>query len=1101
MVKSDLEAFADTLTDRFALPGSSGPEDQLKGPVESLLKAAGDALGRDVALTTEAQLAEEKVKPDMAVYVGGLICGYIELKKPGLGADPKKLPGKHNKDQWEKLKSLPNLIYTDGQEWALYRTGERTGARIQFHGDPSEDGAAAIDDTAAQAFETLIRNFLDWEPIVPHRPRDLAAYLAPLTRYLREEVTRALAKANSAVSLLASEWRQFFFPDADDEKFADAYAQTVTYALLLARLEGAKDLDPAKAAETLDKGNGLLGQTLKLLGQQHAREELRVGFELLKRSLEALDPHEFLKSDPELWLYFYEDFLAAYDSKLRKDTGVYYTPREVVELQVRLATELLGSRFGKKLGFADDGVVFLDPAVGTGTYLVSAVKQGLERVPDRSGPGAVAERASQMAENMYGFEILVGPYAVAHLRLTQAIEGEGGSLPLHEGGRRLKVYLADTLESPNAAPPGGLDLTHRALTREHEAARQLKNEGNILVCLGNPPYDREQSGKSEQERKGGWVRRGDQEKGGARGEEQKEPGILADFVEPARKAGAGVHLKNLYNDYVYFWRWALWRMFEQQHCGGILTFITASSYLSGPGFIGMREVMRRTFDELWIIDLGGDNLGTRKTPNVFNIQTPVAIAIGVRGRKADHKSPARVRYAKITGDSRTEKLVAIDAHTGLAAFDWQDCPDDWHKPFRPAGTGDFFDWPLLTDLFPWQHSGCELKRIWPIGETIDLLKERWSRLLAAKDSQQNILFRATDDRHRNKEVDALLSEKRLVPISKISDPEGYERIEKYAHRSFDRQYIIMDARLGDRFRPQLISTHSPRQIYFVTLQSHALGVGSGLTCSAHIPDRHFFRGSYSGKDVIPLWRDAAATGPNVTIGLLNFLSTAYGKAVAPENLAAYVYALLGGQSYTRRFWNELETPGPRVPVTQDGALFFAAAALGRRLIWLHTYGERFGEGEIPSGAAKCLEAIPSNPERYPETFEYNPAAQKIRVGDGHIGPVAEEVWEFEVSGLKVVQSWLGYRMKVRAGKKSSPLDDIRPERWTPRMTDELLELLWVLEATLAMEPDLENVLERVVAGDCFKSDELPPPNDKQRQPPKLKGPQKDQHDFHGELEG
>jgi predicted helicase len=151
------------------------------------------------------------------------------------------------------------------------------------------------------------------------------------------------------------------------------------------------------------------------------------------------------------------------------------------------------------------------------------------------------------------------------------------------------------------------------------------------------------------QRKGGWVRFGDQVKGGAKQEDQGGRAIFKDFTEPATKAGAGVHIKNLYNDYIYFWRWALWRLFEQQKCGGIVTFITASSYLAGPGFVGVREFMRRTFDDLWIIDLGGDNLGTRKTPNVFNIQTPVAIAIGVRARKPSPDTPAKVRYAKIEG--------------------------------------------------------------------------------------------------------------------------------------------------------------------------------------------------------------------------------------------------------------------------------------------------------------------------------------------------------------------------------------------------------------------------------------------------------------------
>ena len=257
-----------------------------------------------------------------------------------------------------------------------------------------------------------------------------------------------------------------------------------------------------------------------------------------------------------------------------------------------------------------------------------------------------------MAENMHGFEVLVGPYAVAHLRLTQALEGainearEDGA-PEEKLDKRLNIYLADTLESPNAAPPGGLNLTYRALTREHEAARRIKNEGDILVCLGNPPYDRQQieDGDTTTRRKGGWVRFGDQVEGAAKQEEQGERAILKDFTEPATKSGAGVHLKNLYNDYVYFWRWALWRLFEQQESGGIVTFITASSYLAGPGFVGVREAMRRTFDELWIIDLGGDNLGTRKTPNVFNIQTPVAIAIGVRSARPspEHAGESTIR--------------------------------------------------------------------------------------------------------------------------------------------------------------------------------------------------------------------------------------------------------------------------------------------------------------------------------------------------------------------------------------------------------------------------------------------------------------------------
>ena len=657
---SDLKSFATELREKFTIAADAAwLEDQLKSPVAKLLEDVGNRYGLMVKTRTETYISERKVRPDIAVYVGGLICGYIELKAPGLGADAPKLRGDHNKKQWQKLKSLPNLIYTDGREWALYRSGSRPAEQplVRIYDDPTMAGAAAAVADDAEALERLFRDFLSWQPIVPHEPTSLAKYLAPLTRFLRSEVENALSTSHSAVNLLANEWRQYFFPNADDYQFADAYAQTVTYAMLLARLSGACRLDPAAAAKALDKNNGLLARTLEILGQEGARDELRVGFGLLQRSLEALDPNDFLKSSPDLWLYYYEDFLAAYDPKLRKDYGVYYTPREIVELQVRLASELLEKRFDKKLGFADDGVVFLDPAVGTGTYPVAAVKHGLAKVRARFGPGAVPERARQMAGNMYGFEILVGPYAVAQLRLTQALEGAMND-GMEEGepekvlGSRLNIYLADTLESPSKEPPGQLTLTHRVLTQEHEAARKVKNEGDILVCLGNPPYDRERRAEDgTKKQKGGWVRFGDQLAGGAGQEKQGEVPIFDDFLEPARRAGKGLNLQVIFNDYVYFWRWALWRLFEQQQCGGIVTFITASSYLAGPGFVGVREEMRRTFDELWILDLGGDNLGARKTPNVFAIRIPVAIAIGARGKRKSREPAAVVWHAKIEGAS------------------------------------------------------------------------------------------------------------------------------------------------------------------------------------------------------------------------------------------------------------------------------------------------------------------------------------------------------------------------------------------------------------------------------------------------------------------
>ena len=1083
---SVLKGFADSLQAKFSLPGTSSAEDQLKSPVAELLKDAGAPLGLNVESRTETHLPEHKVRPDIGIYVGKLICGYIELKAPGLGANAPKLKGEHNRAQWGRLKSLPNLIYTDGREWALYRSGELLGTIIRLDDDPTERGGKAVSKANASHLGKLLWDFLVWQPIVPAKPKLLAQYLAPLTRLLRLEVESALVDPASAATLLATEWRQYFFPEADDGQFADAYAQTVAYAMLLARIYGAENLNPTEAASRLGKNNGVLAIALERLGQEEARKELRVGFELLQRSLEALDPYELLKTGPEMWLYFYEDFLAAYDPKLRKDYGVYYTPRAVVELQVRLVSELLETRFGKAVGFADDGVVFIDPAVGTGTYLVAAVKNGLAKVRDRYGKGAVPARTAQMARNMHGFEVLIGPYAVAHLRLTQALENDGTPLK-----SRLNIYLADTLDSPNLAPPGGLTLTYKVLTQEHEAARKVKSKGEILVCLGNPPYDRQQieEDNATVQRKGGWVRFGDQIKGGAPQEKQGERAIFKDFTEPAEKAGASVHIKNLYNDYVYFWRWALWRLFEQQKRGGIISFITASSYLTGPGFIGMREAMRRTFDDLWIIDLGGDNLGTRKTPNVFNIQTPVAIAIGIRGVTAKPNISATVRYAKIEGESREAKLRLLDEVSDHAGLEWRECPSDWHAAFVPAGTGAFFEWPKLTEIFPYQRSGSKFGRSWPIGETEDLIRVRWQDLLSKTGNERERYFKNNKYRKIQNQYTDHFTGKSLPTILSLKSSAPCPKISRYAFRSFDRQWAIEDIRFNDRMGEVLWRLQGETQLYLSSLASEPLALGQGMIASSAVPDLHVFRGSFGGKDVMPLYRDREGKQPNVTDGLLDALGAQYSEAPTAEDLAAYVYAILGGQSYTHRFWDKLETSGPRVPITKHAPTFIKAAALGRCLIWLHTYAERFrGEDrsdKVPVGSAQYIAPISDEPEHYPENFAWIETEQAIRVGEGRFGPVPHKVWDFQVSGLKVVQSWLGYRMKRRAGKKSSPLDNIRPESWTPRMSEEFLELLWVLEGTLELEPELEQVLDRVVSGPCFKTSELPRPTPEERDAPKV----------------
>lgn len=898
------------------------------------------------------------------------------------------------------------------------------------------------------------------------------------------------------------------FPDASDEQFADAYAQTVAFGLLLGRSEGADPLELNTAQDALAVQHSLLSKALQVLTDENAHSEISASLNLLIRIIGQVHPSE-LAGPEDPWLYFYEDFLAVYDPILRKDAGAYYTPIEVVRSQVRLIDDLLVTRLGKPLGFADPGVVTLDPAVGTGTYLLGVIEHALGRVETEQGRGAVPGQASTLAENLYGFELMVGPYAVSELRVNRALRDNGATLS--ETGTH--IYLTDTLESPNAEPPK-MPFILKPIAEQHEKAIKIKNAVPVIVCLGNPPYDRHDAVDTESEenlsRYGGWVRFGDRLPGnvvedmsgrkreykttGSRLERRQELAILQDFRSPAIVAGHGGHLKNIYNLYIYFWRWALWKVFEQDIAKGpgIVSFISASSYLDGDAFCGMREHMRRQCDEIWILDLGGEGRGTRRSENVFAIQTPVAIALALRTEKMTADKPANVRYVRIEG-TRAEKLAALNLVDSFAhaSLEWQDCPEEWGGPFRPAGSGDYFDFPPLTDLIPWQHSGAEVKRTWPIAPDAEPLRRRWRSLLSSLDSiELGMAFKETRDRNIYTKCSPLFDDDDTgLPLAELSHDAPIPRIAGYSYRSFDRQLIIADTRLGDYLRPDLWRNHGEQQVYLTSLLNHPLGEGPAVTACSLVPDRHHFRGSYGGKEVFPLFRTTDTSQPNILPGLCDLLGNVYRRTIAPQDFLAYVYGTLAHPTFTERFKIELETRELRVPLTKNVALFEQARALGERLLWLHTYGERFipeehAPGRIPRGTVKCVKGVPQEPENYPDTFSYSHESEILRVGTGEFAPVSPQIYDFKVSGFPVVQSWLRYRMKKGKGKKSSPLDNIRPERWTSQFTTELLHLFWVLEATLKVYPEQAHLLEEIVEGDCFLADELPRVPDEMRKPPK-----------------
>ena len=433
-----------------------------------------------------------------------------------------------------------------------------------------------------------------------------------------------------------------------------------------------------------------------------------------------------------------------------------------------------------------------------------------------------------------------------------------------------------------------------------------------------------------------------------------------------------------------------------------------------------------------------------------------------------------MRYCRLTGPA-ADKLAQLGAIEGFGSLSWQDCPTALTAPLLPAATSAYTTWPKLTDVFPWQSGGMQFKRKWPIAETPELLRQRWETLLAAPAAQKAELFKESRDRLITGNYASLTDPtRRLPPIARLNASEPLPTPQLIAYRSFDQQWALVDNRVGDYLRPDLQHAHGPHQIYLGSQLTKQLGDGPALVATEAIPDLDFFC-NRGGKDVIPLYRDAAGTQPNLPAGLLPRLAATYGHAVAAPDVLAYAYALLAGPRYGELFRAELETPGPRLPLTRDAARFAEAVALGRCLLALHAGGPA---GAAPPGRARLAIGTPATPAAYPDAYRYDEPAETLHLlrngtAVGQLTGLASALWRFRVSGLRVVESWLSYRLLVRAGRSSSPLDALRPPAWTFDL--DLLRLLWTLEATLAEYPEAARLLDAVLAGPLLLAQELPAP--------------------------
>lgn len=1098
--------------------GDGEPEAQLTNPVATLLQDFGALHSMKVVTVRETSLktaggglvSEGLVRPDYAIMVDGVLTGYVELKAPGKNIDPASFTKKsHEYKQWQRLRNLPNLLYTNGTEWRLYRYGEpvltSTGYEaVHMHGSFSGHGTLSAPDALA----TFFLNFLRWVPAPITSADQLVETLAPLAALLREEMLLGLSaqektyKAEQAKAKkkgeedfvippplvgLRKDWRDTLAPSTSNEEFADSFAQTVVFSLVVALSEG-HDLSLetfSTMAGRLRSQHGLLGNALGLL-TEHLDEEssLYNALAVIVRVMGAASWADISGGKSDVYLHLYEHFLKVYNPEQRKKTGSYYTPVEVVDQMVRLVDDALRTYLGKEHGLASEGVSVIDPAMGTGTYPLSVMHQVAKT--ESLAPAARTRALNRLAKNLYGFELQSGPFSVAELRLNQTLKEMGGDVP--EDG--LNLYVADTLSDPYAKQKPVNGNTLRLLSQLSNKATRVKREVPIQVCIGNPPY------KDKAEGMGGWVESG-----------FRSPDVASPILDDFRAPGMGKYEYVLKNLYVYFWRWAFWKVFEDSfralegqsdsaQRAGVVCFITADGYLHGPGFAGMREYIRRSSSRGWIINVTPEGKRPPAKNAVFAIETPVSIALFLREENTDEETPADIRYVALHG-TFAEKMQAL-ATLDLDGAGFEPVRSGWGDKFAPEAGGDWDSYPALPDFYASYFPGVKPNKTWVYAPSESVLQERWAELIEGNDLE----VRA--ERFKETSSTGIAVGKKPLPgndtfqgsLESLNDQITREiipdapNIVPVGYRSFDRQYILADSRLLHRASPDLWEHRVPGQIFIVEQHAHYPKAGPGLYFSALIPDMHAFNNR--GGRAHPALTIGGT--PNLTESASQMLRERFGDN-APGDLVYYLAALTGHPGYVRTFDEPLKQAGIRVPLTADPALWERAVQLGKQVVWLHTYGER-GEPlpgmkylhQLPEGADYALptptvDMGKTMPEKKPSfspdmvtgslSEEENISVTgTVSFGQARCENVEKRVFDYTIGGNQVLGLWAKYRLKKPVVRRSSSLNDIVQREWPEAWSEEYERLLYTLTHLVHLEPAQEKLLDEVLAGEQIFREEF-----------------------------
>jgi len=981
----------------------------------------------------------EAGNPDMRVWSDDQhVTGYVECKEPG----ETNLDRVEASEQLQRyLGAFPNVILTNFLEFRLYRSGEALGSPVVIANGQLLGMGGRLPFQHEEEFRTLLKQFFDFALPQTYTAQTLAVALAVRTRYLKDQVVGQLTEDEEQghggeLVGLKDEFRQVLISDLTTDTFADLYAQTITYGMFAARMRASGAFSRAAALAGIPAPIGILRKLFRYISAGDTPERLSVIVDDIASVLAAADTSvifgEADRDGRDPVADFYETFLGKYDPAKKKQHGVYYTPKPVVEYIVRSIDGIVRNTFGKADGLASSGVTVLDPAAGTMTFTAVATELAAKTFTDKYGNGSIAGWIDDhVLKDFYAFELMMAPYAMGHLRMDALLGELGYQMKLED---RFKLYLTNTLDVTTAAQGTLPGLS--PLAEESHMAEMVKVDEPVLVIMGNPPY----SGVSSN--KGPWIKK-----------------LIEDYKKVDGKPLGEKNPKWLQDDYVKFIRFAQWKI--DQVGEGVLGFITNHSYLDNPTFRGMRQSLMASFDQIHILNLHGNAKKKEQAPdgtkdeNVFDIQQGVAIILAIK-----KQGLARGVWQADLWGTREAKYNTL-ARTDLQTTEWHKLtPQQDQYLFVPqdvTGREEYLSWPKVTDIFPVSSVGIVTARDrLTIQFTENDVWQTVNRFISLSPDQAREAFHLGPDARDWKVTLAQQDIRDSGPDRKNIVPILYRPFDvRYTYYTgHSRGFICMPR--ADVMRNMMYS----RALGLATCRQIVGGRWEHAFVTSHMTDdslvsnrtkeRGYLAPLYVAReertDDLLAGSDVSMSSivPNVRRDLLTSLEGLYGRSATPERTLAYVYALLYSPEYRKRYLTFLTTGFPRIPLPHDAGTFISLSDPGQQLIDLHLMRSPELDNPISRFCGKGDSAVAK--------VTYDADLKRVYINETqYFENVVPDVWAYQIGGYQVLDKWL----KDRKGRFLSAADSWHYSR-----------IVTALAKTIAIQTEIDTA---ILASDLFGS--------------------------------